>query len=58
MDPDVGLDGPIAAMPRIRQRLLAAADRAMEIKVFSVLQWRPDIFDDNLKRFGCELGEG
>jgi hypothetical protein len=37
MDPDVGLDGPIAAIPRIRQRRLAAADRAVKIKAFSVL---------------------
>src|ERR1700677_157509 len=35
MDPDVGLDGPIAPIPRIRQRQLAAADRAIEAKVFS-----------------------
>jgi glycosyltransferase involved in cell wall biosynthesis len=35
MDPEAGLDGPIAPIPRIRQRQLAAADRAIEAKVFS-----------------------
>ncbi len=37
MDPEAGLDGPISAIPRIRQRQLAAADRAMETEKFSVL---------------------
>jgi glycosyltransferase involved in cell wall biosynthesis len=35
MHPEAGLDRPIAAITRIRQKQLAAADRAMEAKVFS-----------------------
>jgi glycosyltransferase involved in cell wall biosynthesis len=36
MHPEVGLNSPIAAIRRIRQKRLAAADRAMEATVFSV----------------------
>jgi glycosyltransferase involved in cell wall biosynthesis len=35
MHPEAGLDTPIATITRIRQKQLAAADRAMEAKVFS-----------------------
>jgi glycosyltransferase involved in cell wall biosynthesis len=35
MDPEEGLDSPIAAITRIRLKRLAAADRVMEAKVFS-----------------------
>jgi glycosyltransferase involved in cell wall biosynthesis len=35
MNPEADLDSPVSAITRIRQRQLAAADRAMEAKVFS-----------------------
>jgi glycosyltransferase involved in cell wall biosynthesis len=38
MHPEADLDSPIPAITRIRQKRLAAADRAMEAKIFSTLQ--------------------
>jgi glycosyltransferase involved in cell wall biosynthesis len=42
MHPEAGLDSPIAAITRIKHKQLAAADRAMEAKVFSTRY--PDLY--------------